>query len=161
MRAIGSMVRRAGLAVVLAAVTLAAGELVAFASFWLVQAVLAGHHQGVSLGRPGVAGAVLSAGLLLGVCGLLGLALGAIIRHTAGGIAATVAVIVVPGVLGLLPAPWNGRLGRFTPLEAARQVSALHPATDLLSPGWSLLVLLAWPAAGLAVAAVLITRRDA
>jgi len=148
-------------AVVLAAVTLAAGELVAFVSFWLVQAVLAGHRQGVSLGRPGVAGAVLSAGLLLCVCGLLGLALGAVIRHTAGGIAATVAVILVPGILALLPAPWNARLGRFTLLDAARQVSALHPATDLLSAGWSLLVLLAWPTAALAAAAVLITRRDA
>ena len=148
-------------AVVLAAVTLAAGELVAFVSFWLVQAVLAGHRQGVSLGRPGVAGAVLSAGLLLCVCALLGLALGAVIRHTAGGIAATVAVILVPAILALLPAPWNGRLGRFTLLEAARQVSALHPATDLFSPGWSLLVVLAWPAAALAVAAALITRRDA
>ena len=148
-------------AVVLAAVTLAAGEFVAFVSFWLVQAVLASHRQGVSLTRPGVAGAVLSAGLLLCVCGLLGLALGAIIRHTAGGIAATVAVILVPGILALLPAPWNGRLGRFTLLDAARQVSALHPAANLLSPGWSLLVLLAWPAAALAVAAVLITRRDA
>jgi len=148
-------------AVVLAVVTLAAGELVAFVSFWLVQAILAGHHQGVSLGHPGVAGAVLSAGLLLCVCTLLGLALGAVIRHTAGGIAATAAVILVPAILALLPAPWNGRLGRFTLLEAARQVSALHPATNLLSPGWSLLVLLAWPAAALAVAAVLITRRDA
>jgi ABC-type transport system involved in multi-copper enzyme maturation permease subunit len=148
-------------AVVLAVVTLAAGELVAFVSFWLVQAVLAGHRQGVSLGRPGVAGAVLSAGLLLCVCGLLGLALGAVIRHTAGGIAATVAVILVPAILALLPAPWNGRLGRFTLLEAARQVSALHPATDLFSPGWSLLVVLAWPAAALAMAAALITRRDA
>ena len=148
-------------AVVLAAVTLAAGELVAFVSFWLVQAVLAGHRQGVSLGRPGVAGAVLSAGLLLCVCTLLGLALGAVIRHTAGGIAATVAVILVPAILALLPAPWNGRLGRFTLLDAARQVSALHAATDLLSPAWSLLDLLAWPAAALAAAAVLITRRDA
>ena len=148
-------------AVVLAVVTLAAGELVAFVSFWLVQAILAGHGQGVSLGYPGVAGAVLSAGLLLCVCALLGLALGAIVRHTAGGIAATVAVILVPGILALLPAPWNGRLGRFTLLDAARQVSALHPAADLLSPGWSLLVLLAWPAVALAVAAVLITRRDA
>ena len=148
-------------AVVLGAVTLAVGELVAFVSFWLVQAILAGHRQGVSLGHPGVAGAVLSAGLLLCVCALLGLALGAIVRHTAGGIAATVAVILVPAILALLPAPWNGRLGRFTLLEAARQVSALHPAADLLSPGWSLLVLLAWPAVALAVDAVLITRRDA
>jgi ABC-type transport system involved in multi-copper enzyme maturation permease subunit len=148
-------------AVVLAAATLVVGEVVAFATFGLAQAVLAGHHQGVSLRHPGVLGAVLSAGLLLCVCALLGLALGAIIRHTAGGIAATVAVILVPAILALLPAPWNGRLGRFTLLEAARQVSALHPATDLFSPGWSLLVVLAWPAAALAVAAVLITRRDA
>ena len=148
-------------AVVLAAVTLAVGEVVAFATFGLVQAILAGHHQGVSLGHPRVPGAVLGAGLLLCVCALLGLALGAIIRHTAGGIAATIAVILIPGILLLLPSPWNGRIGRFTLLEAAQQVSALHPAADLFSPGWSLLVLLAWPAAGLAAAAILITRRDA
>ena len=148
-------------AAVLAAVTLAVGEGVAFASFGLDQAILAGHHQGVSLGHPGVPGAVLCAGLLLCVCTLLGLALGAIVRHTAGGIAATIAVILVPGIVALLPAPWSGRIGRFTLLEAARQVSALHPAADLFSPGWSLLVLLAWPAAALALAAVLITRRDA
>jgi len=148
-------------AAVLAAVTLAAGEAVAFASFGLDQAVLAGHHQGVSLDRPGVPGAVLCAGLLLCVCTLLGLAIGAIVRHTAGGIAATIAVIVVPGIVALLPSPWSGRIGRFTLLDTARQVSALHPAADLFSPGWSLLVLLAWPAAALAVAAVLITRRDA
>jgi ABC-2 type transport system permease protein len=104
---------------------------------------------------------VLAAGLLLCVCTLLGLALGSIVRHTAGGIAAALVVIVVPSIGGLLPAPWSGRLGRFTMLEAARQVSALHPARNLFSPGGSLLVLLAWPAVGLAVAAVLITRRDA
>ncbi len=147
-------------AVVLGTVTLAAGEVVAFVSFFLAQAILSGHHQGVPLSRPGVPGAVLAAGLVLCVCALLGLALGAIIRHTAGGIAATIAVIVLPGILALLPAPWSGRLGRFTLLEATRQVAALHPATNLFSPGLSLLVLLTWPAAALAVAAVLITRRD-
>ncbi len=147
-------------AVVLGTVTLGAGELVAFSSFFLVQAVLAGHHQGVSLSRPGVPGAVLAAGILLCVCTMLGLALGSIIRHTAGGIAATIAVILLPGILGLLPPPWSGRLGRFTLLEAARQVTALHPAANLFAPGLSLLVLLGWPAAALAVAAVLITRRD-
>ena len=148
-------------AVVLAGLTLAVGEAVAFASFGLDQAILSSHGQGVSLGHPGVPGAVLCAGLLLCVCALLGLALGAIIRHTAGGIAATIAVILVPGIAALLPSPWDGRIGRFTLLEAAQQVSALHPAADLFSPGWSLLVLLAWPAAGLAAAAILITRRDA
>ena len=148
-------------ATVLAAVTLAVGEVVAFASFGLVQAILAGHHEGVSLGQPGVPGAVLCAGLLLCVCALLGLALGAVTRHTAGGIAAAIAVITVPAIAGLMPPPWSGRIGRFTLLEAAQQVSTLHPSASLFAPAWSLLVVLAWPAAALAVAAVLITRRDA
>ncbi len=39
-------------------------------------------------------------------------------------------------------------------------MTALHPAANLFSPGLSLLVVLAWPAAALAAAAVLITRRD-
>ena len=38
---------------------------------------------------------------------------------------------------------------------------ALHPQAGLLSPALSLLVLLAWPAAILLAAAVVITRRDA
>ena len=147
-------------ATVLAAVTLVVGEVVAFASFGLVQAILAGHHEGVSLSHPGVPGAVLCAGLLLCVCALLGLALGAVTRHTAGGIAATIAVIAVPAIAGLLPSPWSGRIGRFTLLDAAQQVSTLHPSASLFAPAWSLLVVLAWPAAALAAAAVLITRRD-
>jgi ABC-2 type transport system permease protein len=147
-------------AAVAGAVTLAAGEVVAFVSFFATQAVLHGHHQGVSLTRPGVPGAVLAEGILLSVCALLGVALGAIIRHTAGGIAAAIAVIVLPSFTVLLPPPWNDRIGRFTLLEAARQVTALHPATTLFAPAISLLVLLAWPAAALLAAALLITRRD-
>jgi ABC-2 type transport system permease protein len=147
-------------AAVTGAVTLAAGEVVAFVSFFAVQAVLAGHHQDVSLSRPGVPGAVLAEGILLSVCALLGVALGAIIRHTAGSIAAAVALIVLPSITALLPAPWNGRIGRFTLLEAAHQVTALHPQATLFAPAISLLVLLAWPAAALLAAALLITRRD-
>jgi ABC-2 type transport system permease protein len=143
------------------AVTLVVGELVAFACFALVQAVLSGKHLGVSLSHPGVPGAVLADGLLLAVVALLGLALGAITRHTAGGIAAVVGVIFLPAIFALLPAPWGGRVSRFTLLQAAHQVTALHPATDLFAPALSLVVLLAWPAVALAIAAATITRRDA
>ena len=148
-------------AAVIGAVTLVAGELVAFASFALVQAVLSGKHLGVSLSRPGVPGAVLAAGLLLFVVATMGLGLGAIVRHTAGGIAALVGLIIVPAILALLPAPWGARIGRFTLLDAARQVTALHPATNLFAPAVSLVVLLAWPAVTLLAAALTITRRDA
>jgi hypothetical protein len=39
-------------------------------------------------------------------------------------------------------------------------VTALHPQPNLFGPALSLLVLLAWPAATLAAASLLITRRD-
>jgi ABC-2 type transport system permease protein len=142
-------------------VTLVVGEVVAFACFGLVQAVLSGKHLGVSLSHPGVPGAVLANGLLLFVVAMMGVGLGAIVRHTAGGIAAVVGLIFLPAGLALLPAPWGARVGRFTLLEAAHQVTALHPATNQFAPGWSLFVMLAWPAAALLIAAVAITRRDA
>jgi ABC-2 type transport system permease protein len=147
-------------AAVTGAVTLVAGEVVAFVSFFAVQAILSGHHLGVSLSHPGVPGAVLAEGILMCVCALMGVGLGAIIKHTAGGIAAALGLIVLPSILALLPSPWSGRIGRFALLDAARQVTALNPATNLLAPALSLLVLLAWPAAALLVASLLVTRAD-
>jgi ABC-2 type transport system permease protein len=85
-------------------VTLVAGEVVAFASFFCDQAVLHSHHRGVSVAHHGVLGAVLAGGVLLLVSATLGLALGAIIRHTADGIATVVALIALPAIFGLLPA---------------------------------------------------------
>jgi hypothetical protein len=141
---------------------LVAGEVLAFVSFLLAQAMMAGRHRGLSLAAPGVPRAVLAAGLLLAVCALIGLGLGAITRHTAGAIAATIAVIYLLAVACLvMPRPWDTRIGRFTLPFAAYQLVTQHPQASLLSPGLSLLVLLAWPAAVLTVAGLLLTRRDA
>jgi ABC-2 type transport system permease protein len=104
-----------------------------------------------------VPGAVLATGLLLCVRALIGVAFGAIIRHTAGGIAAAIGLILLPSILALLPPPWNDRIGRFTLLDAVRQLTALHPQPDMFAPALSLL---AWPAAALAAASLLITRPD-
>jgi ABC-2 type transport system permease protein len=148
-------------AAVTGAAALLAGELLAFGCFFLTQAILAGHHRGLALSRPGVPGAVLAGGLVLAACALVGVGLGAVIRHTAGAIAASVGLIYLLGVLCLvLPAPWSSRLGRFTMPFAAYQLVSLHPAGTLLAPGLSLLVVLAWPAAALAAAAIVISRRD-
>lgn len=148
-------------AAVTGGIALAAGEVLAFAAFFLAQAVMAGDHRGVSLFSPGVPRAVLAAGLLLAVCALTGLGLGAVIRRTPGAISATIAVIYLLAVLCLLlPHPWNTRIGRFTLLFAANQLVTQHPQASLFSPGPSLLILLAWPAAALLAAAVTLTRRD-
>jgi len=146
---------------VVGSLALVFGELLAVASFTLAQALLSRQDQGISLSHPGAPGAVLAAGVVLVVVALTGVALGAAIRHTAGAIAALPVVFYLPLALLSLPSPWNSRIDRFTLPVAAYQVVALHPATNLLAPALSMLVLIAWPAIALAAAAVLITRRAA
>jgi hypothetical protein len=147
-------------AAVTGAVTLVAGELVAFVSFAGVQAILSGKHRGVSLAHPGVAGAVAAEGALLCVCAVFGVATGAVVRHTGGAIAALAGLLFLPAIVGLLPAPWNDRIGRFTLFYAARQVTALHPSTAMFGPVLSMVVLLAWPAAALIAAVAVLNRRS-
>jgi ABC-2 type transport system permease protein len=147
-------------AAVTGVVTLIAGEAASFTSFFVVQAILARKHLGVSLAHPGAAGAAAAEGALLMVCALLGVGVGAMIRHTAGAVATLVGLIFLPAILGVLPPPWNDRIDRFMVFYAAHQVVTLHPDPGLLSPGLSLIVVLAWPAAALAGATVVLTRRD-
>ncbi len=149
-------------AAVLGAATLLAGEILAFGSFWLTQAILAAHHRGISLTHPGAVRAAACAGLLMSVCAVTGLGLGAIIRHTAGAIAATVAVTYLLAALSLsLPSPWKADVGRFTLAFAAYQLVTSHPQAGLFSPPVSLLILLAWPVLSLIVAVIVVSRRDA
>jgi ABC-2 type transport system permease protein len=151
-----------GKAAVVGTAALVTGEVLAFACFSMVQAILSGKHRGVSLAQPGVPGAVLAAGFVLCACTLTALGLAAIIRHTAGAITATLVVIyLVAGLCLFLPSPWKDDIGRFTMAFAASQVVALHPQAGLFPPWASMLVLIAWPAAALLVAGVVITRRDA
>ena len=147
-------------AAVTGATTLVVGELGAFASFFLAQAILSRRNLGVSLAEPTVARAVLVEGMLLFVCAMIGVGLGAMIRPTAGAVAVLVGLFYLPALLNVLPPPWNNRIGRFTLIDAAQQASALNPNHDLFSPAISVLILLAWPAAVVLAAALLITRRD-
>jgi ABC-2 type transport system permease protein len=148
-------------AAVTGAAALVIGEVLAFACFFLTQAILTGNRGGLSLAHQGAVRAVLAAGFVLAACALVGVGAGAVIRHTAGAIAAAVTVVYLLAVLCLaLPAPWNVRAGRFTlPFAAYAEVSQ-HPAAGLFSPWLSLLVLIAWPAVALLAAAAVLTRRD-
>jgi len=151
----------AGKTAVTGTAALISGELLAFACFWLAQALLAGRHRGLSLAQPGVTGAVLAGGFVLCACALTALGLGAIIRHTAGAITGALAAIYGAAALCLvLPSPWKDDLGRFTMGFAATQIVALHPQRGLLSPAFSMLVLAAWPAAALLIAGLVTARRD-
>ncbi|MFD7862354.1 ABC transporter permease [Streptomyces sp. NPDC059783] len=80
---------------VLAAVTTVFGAAVSCASFAATQAVLDARGAGVSLGHPGALQVVAASALLAPVAALTGLAVGTVIRHTAGSVVAGVVLLIL------------------------------------------------------------------
>ena len=90
-------------AAVFGAAALAAGEAAAFIAFFAGTAALPSSIPAPSLGDPGVLRAVMLSGTALCLIGLLGLGLGAIIRHTGAAVAALVGGVYVGAqILGAL-----------------------------------------------------------
>jgi ABC-2 type transport system permease protein len=80
-------------ALVVAAVTLVMGQLLVFATFLGCRPMLSGHGLAAGLGDPGVVRALVSAGLYLFAVAVVGLGLGALLRHTAGAIVTLFALV--------------------------------------------------------------------
>jgi len=149
-------------AAVAGVISLLAGELIAFATFFTGQWALSAQHLDVTLAHPGALRGVLAAGFYLAVMTWVGLGLGAVIRHTAGAITAMVGVVfLLPTIVGALPAPWDVRIGKYTVNLAAQQTIAQHPHAGYFSAGPSFLIVAAYAAVAIAAAAFVITRRDA
>jgi ABC-2 type transport system permease protein len=130
------------------------------AAFFIGQALLAPHHIDIAFSHPGVPRAVIGAALYLTVVGLFGLGLGAIVRNTAGGIAAFAAIMfVLPPLLNVLPASWNRAISPYLPLAAGESIMSITPG-DQLSPWIGLGLFGGYAAAALGIAALLLTRRD-
>ncbi|MGW5673666.1 ABC transporter permease [Streptomyces sp. NPDC003860] len=150
---------------VVSAVLLVFGSVVSGASFGLTQWVLR-DHGGLSPGDPGALRAMTAGALLAPLCALVGMAVGAVVRHAAGSVGAVVALLL------LLPALFQGErhrwvkeIGNAMPLSAWRRL-VLNPdrAHDLgkypltLTEAW--VVYGAWAAAAVALAAWVAGRRD-
>jgi ABC-2 type transport system permease protein len=149
-------------AVVFALLLLVVTEIVAFCSFFVGSAILHAHVQ-VSLGGSGVARAVIGAGLYLIALGLLSLAIGTMIRHTAGAISTIIGVVfVLPILSGLLPGSWGAHINAYLPEQAGTLITHTQEQSgDPLSPWQGFGVLCIWTVLALAVAAYLLERRDA
>lgn len=149
-------------ATVFAAVMVVIGVASCLAAFFVGQAIFAGHHLQTGFGAPGVARAVVGGGLYLAVLGLLALGLGAVIRHTAGGIAALFGLILVlPGIVAALPASWSKAISPYLPSNAGQAIFHVSPQAHTLAPWAGFGVFCAYAATALVAAAVLLTRRDA
>jgi hypothetical protein len=149
-------------AAVLGAVTLAAGEIFAFAAFFAGQAMLRSPAPHAAPSQPGVLRAVLMAGAYPALVGLIGLGLGAIIRHTAGAICAVVGVVfVLPLLFSALSPSIRNTAQKFLPDTMRNSLTAVKPVAHLLSPGLTFGLLCAYAMAALAAGAWALARRDA
>jgi ABC-2 type transport system permease protein len=127
------------------------------------QAILRRHHiLQLSLTQAGVPRALLGSAVYLVLVGIFALAVGTIVRSTAGGIATFAAIFfVIPPLLNVLPSSWNDAISPYLPDSAGRAMFALPRDAHSLSPGWGFALFAGYCALALAVAAVLLVRRDA
>jgi ABC-2 type transport system permease protein len=131
-------------------------------AFWVSQAILDKHHiLQTSLSAHGVLRSVVGGAVYLMLFGVFCMALGAIVRNTAGGIAAFVALFfVIPPILNVFPTSWQNAINPWIPNSAFRSIFQLTHGTHSLSPAGGLAVSLGYVAFAVGVAAVLLVRRD-
>ncbi|MCW2935559.1 MAG: hypothetical protein JWM19_6521 [Actinomycetia bacterium] len=165
-------------AIVIAAVTFAAGLAGSAAAVLLGERMLRGSGRVIfPVGGLTEARVIAGSAALLAIAAVFALALGVIWRHGAGPVTATIALLVVPffftGPMAVLRGTAADWLLRVTP-AAAFAVQQVLPAYPQVSntysaqygyyplPPWAgLAVLCAWAAAALGLAGFLLCRRDA
>ncbi len=148
-------------ALVVGTVSLVVGEILSFACFFIGRAMLSGNAPVASIGQPGVLRALLLSGAYLALLGVFGLGLGAIIRKSAGAIAAYAGVIFLLPTL-LQPLNADGNPARFAPESIlANSVAAVLPQSGQLSASVGFLLMVVYCAVVLGLGALLLVRRDA
>jgi ABC-2 type transport system permease protein len=90
-------------AVVLAGIMFVLAEVIAWICFFVGSAIVH-KHVTITLGTPSAVREILGFGLVMAMEGLIALAIGALLRHTAGAITVALGLnLVVPILIGLIP----------------------------------------------------------
>jgi ABC-type transport system involved in multi-copper enzyme maturation permease subunit len=135
---------------------------ITFVAFLAAQGLLSHYRPGYSLGDPGVLRVVLGTGVYLTLIGVIGAAVAWVVRSTPGALVAYVAlVLVLPVLFANALGDWGKNIGKFFPSSAGMRFAESIPDGYSLTPGWALAVLIGWVVAGLALAMILLRRRDA
>jgi ABC-2 type transport system permease protein len=132
-------------------------------AFFGSQAIFRRHHiLQISFTHPGVPRAIVGSVVYLVLVGIFALAVGTIVRSTAGGIATFAAIFfVIPPLLNLLPSSWNNAISPYLPDSAGRDMFALTREAHSLAPVTGFVLFVGYCLLALAIAAVLLVRRDA
>ncbi|NEE01356.1 ABC transporter permease [Phytoactinopolyspora halotolerans] len=145
---------------VFGAAALVVGELVTFGTFFAGRLALTEAVARPGLGDPGVIRALVLFGVYLAMVGLIGIALGAVLRHTAAAIGTLAGVLfVVPGVLAGLTGTTVAKF--FPTMIAGNSLAVTEPADDVLSPWAGFAVLCLYVSVALAAGGWMSARRDA
>jgi ABC-2 type transport system permease protein len=129
---------------------------------FLAGSLLLDESARMALTDDGVLRSLLAGALYLALVSILGVALGALLRSSAGGIAVLAGgLLIIPGLMMLLPSSWQDNLTPYLPSSGGSAMMALTTADGALSPQSGLLVLIAWAAALLIASAYRLARTDA
>jgi ABC-2 type transport system permease protein len=151
-----------GKAIVFALTILALCVPATLAAFLVGQSILARERLDIALSDPGVARAVLGSALYLTAVGLLGLALGALLRSTAAAVATLFGLLFGPQLLtGLLPAAWSDVVYPYLPAPAGVAVTSVRPDPAALAPWTGFGLFCLYVAVVLALGAWRLRSRDA
>jgi hypothetical protein len=138
---------------------LAAGEAAAFVAFFAGGAALPATVPAPTLGQPGVLRAVALAGAGLCLVGLLGMGLGAIVRHTGAAVAVLVGGVFVGAQF--VGAFAHAALAYLPIAIVGNSLAAVQPQPYSLSPWAALGMLCLYAAVALGAGGWLLARRDA
>ncbi|HEU5332382.1 MAG TPA: ABC transporter permease [Actinocrinis sp.] len=140
---------------------LVVGEVLSFSSYSIGKAILSSKAP-TSLSDPYVTRAVVGEGLYLSLLGLFALAIGQIIRHTAGAITTVIAlVLVLVPLAGLLPGNLGKHVSAYLPTNAGSQIMQIYPKDQILTAWQGFGVFAIWTAVLLAIGAYMLVERDA
>jgi hypothetical protein len=146
-------------------VTLVVGEVVAFASFLVGQAIIHSVQPTApyaNLGQHNVLRVVIGAGLYLALVSLLASGFAVLLRHAAAGISVIVAMLfIVPGLAAALPSSWSQPIEEYWPTNAGTEVYSLTHGSHALSAWAGLGEMGIFTVLVVAVAFYLLERRDA
>lgn len=133
-----------------------------FAVFFITTAILRSHIS-ITLSTTGVTRACIGGILYLTVLGLFSLAIGGLIRHTAGAIATVIAlVLVVPPLISLIPGTIANHIHGYLPTIAGQLVAQTSQQSgDVLSPWQGFGVFCIWTVVLLGACGYLLVHRDA
>jgi ABC-2 type transport system permease protein len=148
--------------IVFVAVTLTTMLVMCLVAFVAAQALISHYRTGFSLTDPGALRVVLGTAVYLTLVGVIGAAIGWIVRSTPGALVSYLAVVlVVPVILSEALGNWGKHVAQYLPSEAGASFINTIRDQPSLRPWPGLLVMIVWVVAFLAIAVVTLDKRDA